>query len=441
MMRDYFYDLATDLKSMLPSDFFFTAWLSGESSDFVRFNNAKVRQAGSVEQHYLQVDVIKGKRHSLVSLTLSGKLEDDRRALGAMIQKAQTQVGDLEEDPYLLYATKVVNSDSITKTQLPSPAEITNTILDGAKGLEFVGIHAQGLTHRGFANSLGQRNFITQETFNTDFSVYLSKDKAVKSSLAGKQWDTEKFHHEIDKTKRMLSVLGHPAKTIPKGSYRAFLAPAAVHEIISLLCWGGFSEKQGRTKQSPLMLLRDQEKELHSSVHMMEHTRGGISAPFQSGGFIRPESVSLIQEGRWVQGLISPRTAKEYDLETNGANNAESPESLDMAPGKLESTKVLSSLDTGVLINNLWYLNYSDRPKCKLTGMTRFATFWVEKGEIIAPINVMRFDDSLYRLLGSKLEALTHDRSFIIDQSTYDERSTQSMNLPGALVSDIAFTL
>jgi predicted Zn-dependent protease len=94
-----------------------------------------------------------------------------------------------------------------------------------------------------------------------------------------------------------------------------------------------------------------------------------------------------------------------------------------------------------VLINNLWYLNFSDRTKCQVTGMTRFATFWVEKGEIVAPINVMRFDDSVYRIFGSELEALTKDRNFILDQSTYEERSTQSAHLPGALLSEIEFTL
>lgn len=38
--------------------------------------------------------------------------------------------------------------------------------------------------------------------------------------------------------------------------------------------------------------------------------------------------------------------------------------------------------------------------------MTRFATFWVEQGRIVAPVDAMRFDDSLYRLLGSELERI-----------------------------------
>ena len=67
-----------------------------------------------------------------------------------------------------------------------------------------------------------------------------------------------------------------------------------------------------------------------------------------------------------------------------------------MAPGSSPRDDTLAALDTGVYVGNLWYLNFSDRPACRVTGMTRFASFWVESGRIVAPVNVMRFDDSVY---------------------------------------------
>ena len=112
-----------------------------------------------------------------------------------------------------------------------------------------------------------------------------------------------------------------------------------------------------------------------------------------------------------------------------------------MAAGDLAAADVLQRLGTGIYINNLWYLNYSDRPAGRMTGMTRFATFWVERGEIVAPVNVMRFDESLYRMFGENLEGLTQERDYIIDPSSYGVRSTQSWRLPGALVNDFTLTL
>jgi len=65
----------------------------------------------------------------------------------------------------------------------------------------------------------------------------------------------------------------------------------------------------------------------------------------------------------------------------------------------------------------------------------------VENGEIQAPVSTMRFDDSVYSLLGSQLEALTEQRELLLSASTYGQRQTASMHLPGALVSRLTLTL
>ena len=76
-----------------------------------------------------------------------------------------------------------------------------------------------------------------------------------------------------------------------------------------------------------------------------------------------------------------------------------------------------------------------------MTGMTRFATFWVEDGQLVAPMNVMRFDESFYRMFGENLIGLTRERHLILDAGTYEQRSTSSAYLPGALIEDFTFTL
>src|SRR6185295_6107619 len=102
----------------------------------------------------------------------------------------------------------------------------------------------------------------------------------------------------------------------------------------------------------------------------------------------------------------------EFSAVQNGAEDYEAPLALEMAAGTLAESDILAALGTGVYVGNLWYLNYSDRNACRMTGMTRFATFWVENGVIVAPLNVMRFDDSAYRFLGCNLNALTAAREW-----------------------------
>lgn len=136
---------------------------------------------------------------------------------------------------------------------------------------------------------------------------------------------------------------------------------------------------------------------------------------------------------------MSSRSAMEYDSVTNA--ESEYPGALDLAAGDLPDDSILTELDTGLYIGNLWYLNFSDRNACQLTGMTRFACFWVENGEIQAPINVMRFDDSVYDLLGTNLLGMTREREFIVDAGSYGSRSNASTELPGVLVKELQITL
>ena len=111
-----------------------------------------------------------------------------------------------------------------------------------------------------------------------------------------------------------------------------------------------------------------------------------------------------------------------------------------MAGGKLAGEDALAALDTGLYIGNLWYLNFSDRPACRVTGMTRFASFWVDRGRIVAPVNVMRFDDSVYRLFGEHLVGLTAESELVVSGESYRARSVSSMRLPGAVDIEMAFT-
>jgi predicted Zn-dependent protease len=116
------------------------------------------------------------------------------------------------------------------------------------------------------------------------------------------------------------------------------------------------------------------------------------------------------------------------------------PESLDMAAGDLSASDALAALDSGLYIGNLWYLNLSDRPACRMRH-DAFPRSGSSYGKIVAPVNVMRFDDSLFRLLGDRLVGLTSERELVVDANSYRSRNVGSMRLPGAVVSEMAFTL
>jgi predicted Zn-dependent protease len=440
-MEAYFYELAGALDGLVAAGETYLASFAAETSDFVRMNRGRVRQPGSVTQRYIDLELIRGARHATHRLSLTGRPDADRAALASSMASLRATLPDLADDPHLLYASDTHSSREVRGSSLPPAEAVIAAALEAAEGLDLVGIYAAGAVYRGFANSLGQRNWHEVTSFSLQWSLYHRADKAVKTAYSGFEWVEAEFAAKMAGARERLALLGRPARSLTPGRYRAYLTPSAMEEVAGMLCWGGFSGRALETRQSCLFRLREGAVALSPAVSFIENTADGIAPAFQDEGFTRPRGVPLVEQGRMVGSLISPRTAREFELTANGANASESPESLDMAPGDLRTDDALAALDTGLYIGNLWYLNFSDRPACRVTGMTRFASFWVENGNIVAPVDVMRFDDSVFRMFGEQLVGLTAERELVASTDTYRSRSVSSMRLPGAVVRDLAFTL
>lgn len=444
-IEGHFEELARALDECVRIDEIGCLRLAAETSDFVRLNHGRIRQPGSVTQAFVDVELIQGSTHASHTITLTGGLDSDRKNLLEAISGLRSVLPDLAPDPHLDLPQTVVSSRHERGHALPPVETIITTVLDAAEGLDLVGLYAGGPMFRGYADTRGQRNWHAANCFNLQWSLYHRADKAVKCGYSGLAWDEHAFAAEMAKAQSELVNIALPPKALGPGKYRAYLSPAAMEDIVSLLCWNGFSGRALATGQSALGRMRGPNGALlDPRVSIDEATADGVAPWFQDEGFTRPAAVPLIEAGRLTGSMISPRTAREFgDVvgASNGANRHEGPESLSMAGGTLPTRDALAALDTGLWIGNLHYLNYSDRNMCRMTGMTRFATFWVEGGKVVAPIDVLRFDDTLYRMLGSNLEALTAETEFLLDSSSYRQRSLASVRVPGALLSEMTFTL
>ena len=411
-----------------------------EASEFVRFNHAQVRQAGQVQQASLNLKLINEGRHADLGITLSGEPDLDRQRLADGLQQLRETLPLLPPDPYLLLNHNAWESHNEQLRPLPELTQVLQDISQAAEGVDLVGFYAAGPISRGFASSDGAFGWHQANSFNFDFSLFHANGEAVKASYAGHSWDSAEFARRVQQARDQLQFLGRPLHPLAPGQYRAYLAPAALEELISIITWGGFSAQAIASKGSSLQRLYAGEQQLSPLVTVTEQISGSLSQVFSTEGYPRSD-VRLINAGMADGQLVNSRSAAEYGLNANGAGSDESPSALQMAAGNLAQADILRQLGTGLYISNLWYLNYSDLPAARLTGMTRFATFWVQDGEIKAPVSTMRFDDSVYSLLGSQLEALTAERELLLSASTYGQRNTASNLLPGALVKRLTLTL
>jgi predicted Zn-dependent protease len=435
-MRDAFFDRADALRRELRAGEVLLCGFAGERSDFVRFNHGKVRQAGSVAQGTVSLRLVHQQRQAAATVAIGGPGDD----LRPVLQRLREALHGLPPDPWLLINEEPQSTASERRGALAAAEDVVGEVVRAARGRDLVGFYAGGTICRGFASSLGQKNWHEVDSFNFDWSLYLREDKAVKTGYAGFDWQPAELERAMERAAADMALLDRPPRHPEPGEYRAYLGPRAMEELFGLLCWGGFSAKARATRQSPLLRMQEGEA-LSPKVTLVENTAGGIAPGFQGEGFVKPPRVTLVNEGRLAEALVSPRSAKEFGLTPNGAGGGEAPESLEVAAGALDEEHALAALGDGLYIGNLWYLNYSDRPAGRITGMTRFATFWVEGGRIAAPVTPLRFDDSIYRILGENLVDLTRERPLMLDPSTYEARSTSSARLPGALVAGLRFTL
>lgn len=434
--------LITSTTASLIGDEVLLANIAGERTDFIRLNNGNVRQAGTVDQRQLTVDLVEGRRHVGGRIQLTGEQSVDEARLRGLLIELREQRRVVEEDPYLLFNAEPLSSERIETGTIPTPPEALAEIRSAAQGRDLVGIYASGDTFNGFANSLGQRNWFQSSTFNLDWCFYLQADRAVKNLYAGFDWDSDGFQRKVDWSARQLVALEREPIELSPGEYRTYLAPRAMEELVTLLSWyGAFGQRAHQTRRTPLLRMLTEADRLSPLVTISENTAGGVAPNFQSAGFLRPDDVPLVVDGTYADTLVSPRSSQEYGVANNGASDGEFPESLAMRPGTLQTASVGEALDTGLFVGNLWYTNFSDRAACRATGMTRFATFWMDGGDIVAPVNVLRFDDTAYHLLGTELEGLTDEAEVLLDTSTYAQRSTTSHRLPGALVGAMRFVL
>ncbi|MDJ0735486.1 MAG: TldD/PmbA family protein [Nostocaceae cyanobacterium] len=419
----------------------FTLKLSCERSQFTRFNHAKVRQTGCVADGWVVLTLMQNQRSCFRVFPFTGNWEVDWQEGYKALQELREEISYLPVDPYLVLPSGNNHTHELHPGSLLAEDEVVPELLETVRELDFTGIYAGGSVIKGYADSKGQKHWFATDSFTLDYSIFTPEAQAVKGTFAGSKWDRKAYIAKIDDAKKQLELLSRPVKKLTKGQYKTYFAPAAVAELLTMLSWGGVSEANIQQGSSALAALLRQEKQLSPKFSFKENFQLGLVPRFNELGEIAPPELPVVEKGTLVNTLVNSRTAKEYEKIANGANASESLRTPEISPGNLAFEDILSSLNTGLYVSNLHYLNWSDRPTGRITGMTRYACFWVENGEIVAPIENLRFDESLYSFWGDNFVDLTDFQEYIPEVGTYEQRQLGGSMVPGMLVEDFTYTL
>lgn len=448
-LEKYFEKISEALFSKLQRGEELNLNLAAEDQVYARFNQALIRQNTSVKQIDLELVFQSKGRKTQLGTSVVGDENIDLPKLMALLDRARHEIEILPPDPFLVPVLNNGQSHRQHHGKLPSSEQAMKEIAETAAGSDLAGFYAAGPMVRANRNSMGQSHWFLSESFFVDYSLFTvnasGENKAVKGVYADSQWSQPVLQKQFQQSKSQLELLKKPTQKIKPGQYRTYLASGAMSEICSMLSWNAFSFAAMKKGDCALTKLYDGEKTLSQKFSMKENFKLGLTPQFNSRGEMAPEELILVENGEMKNMLVSSRAAQEFGIIANGADNSsfgwEYLRSPEILGGSLSEAKALEALGTGLYLGNLHYLNWSDVSAARITGMTRYACFWVEKGEIVGPIQDLRFDETLFRLLGSELIDLTTEAVIDPNVGTYDLRSLGGKKLPGALIGSMAFTL
>jgi len=440
-MEQMFTSLCDALFLELEKDELLTLSFGGENSQFIRFNNAAVRQTGLVDDGNIELKFIANERTCTGSFTVSGNPDTDIARGKGELARMRTEANEIPKDPFLVMPSNAGSSHEVQNANGLAFDDAVDALLPAMQGVDFVGIWANGRVFRGNANSLGQKHWFETESFCLDYSLVTPSHQMVKGTFSGSDWDQDEYENYLAQSKDKLKLMKRKPVKVSTGEYRTWFEPAAVADFLSMFSWNGISEASLQQGCSGFGKMRHDDTRLSPSFSIAEDFSSGMVPRFNSNGEISPDVLPLIQDGELRNTLVSSRTAAEYGAETNYAEGDEYLRSPRMNSGDLSQDEVLSSLDKGLYLSNIHYLNWSDNPGGRITGLTRYACFWVEHGEIQAPIKTMRFDDTFYRFFGDELEAVGAKTELIPEVQTYGGRNMGGIVCPGILASSFALTL
>jgi predicted Zn-dependent protease len=424
----------------LHADETLTVSLRGEESDFLRWNQSKVRQNTSVLQRTLSFELHKNGRRLTKAFSVQGVLEWDLIEARTLLTQARDEAAVLPADPFLVEFVNHGTSLSEFQGHLLQGEELISSIAKPTASVDMAGLYAGGTIVTGNRNSKGQDHWFANESFFMDYSLY-NGERAVKSTYADFRWHQQDFEDSLRLATQQLAAMNRPRKKLAPGKYKAYLAPGAVSEMMGLFSWGALSYGAYKNGNCALKKLQEKDKKLSHLFSLSENFHLGLTPRFNGLGELAPEVMKIIDDGELRQLLVNSRTAKEYHVPGNQAAEGEAPRAMEIAAGTLSRENILKELGTGVYLSNLHYLNWSDLQNARFTGMTRYACLWVENGEIVAPIEDMRFDVSFYDVLGDGLTAVTDFQVVDPAVDTYFQRALGGKKLPGMLMKDFNFTL
>ena len=446
MKKEIYNTICSQVYNTLKEGEDLTIYMEGENSQYFRFNDSKIRQTGIIEDYNVTLSLYHGKKSLQATTTVSSDIDYSVKNLISEIDGLRAPLSLIPENNFTAFPQKFDSLEVYREGDLPDREGILDGLMDIIDSDNLTGVWTSGKIFRASSTSKGTHHWFEKDSFIFDFSLIDAKENMVKILYPGSDWNKDDFIAAFDDASKRLQLMDKPKLELKPGKYRVWFEPHAVADFVDMLNWNGVSEASLRNGSSCLLKMRKDNVRLSEKFSLDESFDRKSTASFNSRSEVSG-NVSLIKHGILENTLINSKTALEYGLTSNYAEDVNSwgmGEYLRapfMHGGDIKLDERLEKLGTGIFISNIHYLNWSDNLGGRITGLTRYACYWVEDGKMIAPIKTMRFDDPFYNFFGNNLEGVGENVLSRPVIETYDGRNPGETTCPGILVNDFELTL
>lgn len=215
------------------------------------------------------------------------------------------------------------------------------------------------------------------------------------------------------------TLAANPVEVEP-GAYDVILEPAAVHDLVEFLYWGGFtgrSYEEGDTWSAGLLGKKIFDEKITIRDDHKDPRNPG--APFDEEGWPR-EQLTVVEKGVLKALGWDRRSAAKWKKTPTGHGmrqpNLEggAPMNLIVDGGTTSLEEMIQATKRGILIPHFWYNRLVDMKKVIVTGMTRDAFFLIEDGKITKGLKHMRFNQGVLDMLNKVVALGPVDPSFMV---------------------------
>ncbi|HNQ44189.1 MAG TPA: TldD/PmbA family protein, partial [Candidatus Cloacimonadota bacterium] len=364
---------------------------SSWQTDFLRFYQSQTNYNITKDSISLAASLYKGKKSYSFSVD-----DPTPEKIDTALALALEIIDSLPEDPHFVdveddrtMAPPRQVTNNITAIPLATKTDILSSLAASAKEADFelYGTFICNFQTSRLINSNALDKSSAQSPIYLEIkAVHKTSQITVMETFGGDDFsyfDLEDFRSRL---MRKIGYCANEVTDVEPGHYDVILAPRCVAEFVQYLTYG--MNARALDQRSSYFEGKIDQKVFSAKLSIVDDPTDPemINLDYGSGGHIyRP--LKLIDQGFFRSFICD----QYYHHKTGLPKNGNTASCLIVATGDQELDAMIASVDRGLYISSLHYMNFINPKETSLTGLTRDGTFLIENGRITKVVNNLRF--------------------------------------------------